>query len=834
MNIELFDFQKDSLARLQQAIIKAQLDSSAEDPEAISFSAPTGAGKTIVLTALFESIFHGEVGFPAQPDAAILWVSDMPELNEQTRLKIERMSDAIHTRQLIMVDSAFDAEKLEGGFIYFVNTQKLGTDKLLTRPGDKRQYSIWETFANTAKAMPKRFYVIIDEAHRGMRFGREAERAQTIMQRFLLGDDKSGLCKMPLVIGVSATPKRFNDLLDEAPHAVQKVWIPAEDVRNSGLLKDRILIHYPEMHTDVEMTLIGKAASHLKEIETHWREYCSEEKEEIVHPIIVVQVEDGTDGKLTRSDLPRTIKAIEVSLGRKLSNHEIVHTFTDRVDLEIAGHKIKHIESSRIEDDTRIRVVLFKMSLSTGWDCPRAEVMVSLRRAEDHTYIAQLLGRMVRSPLARRIEKNAALNDVHLILPKYNRETVSAVIADLENEESVPPSTIGTSDTHIILQRRKKLDKVFDAVQTIYTYRVNAYRKQSGIKRLMGLGRALTIDAIDKNAQITIKRLIVKKMQEEVKRLSDTGVLATGSAKIKRVNIKTVAVASESEIIEMELTSEEKTVEDDIEIRFNEAGRILSNGMHIEYWKNHENPDTEQAKIEVIVLAENFEALKSLEQYTTAQFDILYQKWKRDINAKPDGIQSKYNILRLSTELPQPINWNLPNVIDFNRKPESKSYDKHLYLEGDGSFRVDLGPWEDHVLMEEIQNKDVVGWLRNQERKRWALQIPYEDGNAIKPMFPDLLIIREDKHGYIIDILEPHDQSRRDNLNKARGLAKYASEYSNRLGRIELIRKMSGPDGKQRYMRLDIARDVVFNRILKATTNSQLDDIFDDLASVSP
>ena len=46
--------------------------------------------------------------------------------------------------------------------------------------------------------------------------------------------------------------------------------------------------------------------------------------------------------------------------------------------------------------------MFFKMALSTGWDCPRAEVMMSFRRAEDHTYIAQLLGRMVRTPLARR------------------------------------------------------------------------------------------------------------------------------------------------------------------------------------------------------------------------------------------------------------------------------------------------------------------------------------------------------------------------------------------------------------------------------------------------
>ena len=164
------------------------------------------------MTALFEDIFFGAPEFEAQPDAVILWISDIPELNEQTRLKIESKSDRIRVRQIVNIDSSFDAEKLEGGHIYFVNTQKLGTDKLLTRCGDGRQYTIWETFTNTAQSAPDKFYVVIDEAHRGMRNGQTAVTAQTIIQRFLLGSEEHGLCPMPMVIGVSATPRRLEEL----------------------------------------------------------------------------------------------------------------------------------------------------------------------------------------------------------------------------------------------------------------------------------------------------------------------------------------------------------------------------------------------------------------------------------------------------------------------------------------------------------------------------------------------------------------------------------------------------------------------------------------------
>jgi len=100
MRVSLFDFQEDALAELRSTLSEARTYASIEKPRTISFSAPTGSGKTIVMTALFENIFFGGPEFEPQPDAVILWISDMPELNEQTRLKIEGMSDRIRVRQL--------------------------------------------------------------------------------------------------------------------------------------------------------------------------------------------------------------------------------------------------------------------------------------------------------------------------------------------------------------------------------------------------------------------------------------------------------------------------------------------------------------------------------------------------------------------------------------------------------------------------------------------------------------------------------------------------------------------------------------------------------------
>ena len=69
MRVSLFDFQEDALAELRIKLIAARSLASIDNPQAISFSAPTGAGKTIIMTALFENIFLGESEFAAQSDA---------------------------------------------------------------------------------------------------------------------------------------------------------------------------------------------------------------------------------------------------------------------------------------------------------------------------------------------------------------------------------------------------------------------------------------------------------------------------------------------------------------------------------------------------------------------------------------------------------------------------------------------------------------------------------------------------------------------------------------------------------------------------------------------
>ena len=143
----------------------------------------------------------------------------------------------------------------------------------------------------------------------------------------------------------------------------------------------------------------------------HWQQYCSEQHYAHVNPIFVVQVENAASGEISRTDLDEALRTIEARASYRFEKGEVVHAFGETQTIEINGLEVPYAEPSGINDNRKIKVVFFKESLSTGWDCPRAEAMMSFRRARDATYIAQLLGRMVRTPMQMRIQVDESLND---------------------------------------------------------------------------------------------------------------------------------------------------------------------------------------------------------------------------------------------------------------------------------------------------------------------------------------------------------------------------------------------------------------------------------------
>lgn len=449
MKVELFPFQKSALVALRQncEVAKAVYRTTTK-PQIISLTAPTGAGKTIIASALIENIYCGDHKYEPQPNAIVVWLSDSPQPNEQSKEKIESKCDKLHNQLITITEDSFDQEVLTDGNIYFLNTQKLGKSSNLVKHSDTRQFTIWETLQNTISDKAEQLYFIIDEAHRGAK-GSEAGKATTIMQKFILGSEVDGLYSMPLVIGMSATSERFHSLIANATNStINTVVVSTDDVRKSGLLKDIIKIDYPEDQLlNKDMAVLQAAADEWMDKCKHWHLYCQEQHYSFVNPIFLIQVTNATKDNITATDLDDCVKKIEERLGIKFNVGEIVHAFgSPQSTITVNNLDVPYVEPSQIESNRDIKVVFFKDTLSTGWDCPRAETMMSFRIANDATYIAQLLGRMIRTPKGMRIQVDESLNEVHLFLPNFNRDNVEKVVKALQDAEGANIPTEISSD----------------------------------------------------------------------------------------------------------------------------------------------------------------------------------------------------------------------------------------------------------------------------------------------------------------------------------------------------------------------------------------------------
>lgn len=462
MKVNLIAFQDKAVKQLRLDIAEA-LDSYRRrgKTQVVSLQAPTGAGKTIIAASLIEDIYFGStladgITFDEQPEAIFVWLSDSPELNAQSRQKIELKTSKLRYGQCVtIVEDSFDMEMLEDGHIYFLNTQKISRSGKLTQHSDDRQYTVWETLDNTIQNKSDHLYFIIDEAHRGAKSKREAGTDTTIMQRFIKGYTytengmKRTMHSMPVILGISATVERFNTLVGNTTNvSLQKCVISPDEVRGSGLLKDRIVITYPEDPTkNNDIVLLEAAVEEWLKKCKRWYQYTYEQHYANVDPVLVVQVFQGSGGALSDTNLEDVLAKIEEKVGTSFKAGEVVHCFGGGTTVELNGLNIPHVKASEIADDHKIKVVFFKEALSTGWDCPRAETMMSFAVRNDPTYIAQLLGRMIRTPLQMRVMRDEFLNDVKLYLPHFNKDTVKKVVEELQTNEGgdIPTEINGES-----------------------------------------------------------------------------------------------------------------------------------------------------------------------------------------------------------------------------------------------------------------------------------------------------------------------------------------------------------------------------------------------------
>ena len=837
MRFTLLPFQETTSAKATE-VIRLSMAEVAKlgvdgDGQAITLSAPTGAGKTVMAAAALEALFYGDDIEPALADLTVVWLSDLPNVNEQTLAKVKLASDLIRDDQLAQVDTGFVGDQLTPNSLYFLNTQKLRESSHLVSESEERAFTIWEVLDRTIRRDPSRFVLIIDEAHRGMERKKDKATAEaaSIVQRFILGSDE--MARSPIIVGISATPRQFDDLIAGTSRTIRKAEADVGEVRASGLIKEKIIVWRPQHGAGAhsEFTLLQRAAQDLNGYQLRWDRYTKAQQLPPLHPILVVQVEDTSGDSITATDVEQAIATIEEVLGPQ-NPDSYAHSFGDAPATATFGlRSLRYIKPADIEYDLQVRVVFFKMSLSTGWDCPRAEVVMSFRVAADDDYIAQLVGRMVRNPLARRIESDEVLNSVALYLPKYDRKAVQDIVARLRagDPDFLPSTDAEEGDGLVTCDRDEDLfDRIKSVGATLPTYVVPRRRRMRPIPRLERLAGALSDYEILPDAPKEMEEKLIARIWGGLKARRSDAAMGEAVNRARKVGLDATTLSyltgqAESRTIAVTSTSRS------IDRLFEHVGARVGAGLHQKLWRaiRSDDPgiDGDEARLLVIATLGNDEIIAGAEEFARDLFDDWDTQHRDKIEQLNDTGRLEFEQLDEHADEPRQRNFALPLTVRSRRSTKTTEWPHHLYTDTDGTFPESLNTWETDIVERMFDTPGFICWVRNRARQGWALVLPYDDaGGGWLPVYPDFIFFREAGGKVVADIVDPHGLHLDDAPAKARGLARFAEQHRARFGRLEMFIYDRDAD---RRKTLDLTKKSVRDRVAGVTTTQHLEDLFD-------
>lgn len=349
------------LKNFQLNAIKSLLECMDESNRDIILKSPTGSGKTIILTRFMDEYLK------SHSKTVFVWLTPgKGSLEEQSKAKMDKYIHNSQTKLLLDVMTSGFAEN----DCCFINWEKL-TKKGNNALKDSERTNFLE-FIEKAFADELEFKIIIDESHQNF-----TEKADAIVQLF--HTDK--------IIRCSATP-----IVNKSAKLID---IKEEDVIAEGLIKKLVAINenFPQtLATDNQtIYLLQKAINKRNEIKQLYADMNVD-----VNPLIVIQLPNNSDALLD------TIETFFAQLNIDYEND---------LALWLSG---RHENLENIEENNASQVaVIIKQAVATGWDCPRAHILVKLRENMDETFEIQTIGRIRRMPEAKHYE-NSILDTCYL------------------------------------------------------------------------------------------------------------------------------------------------------------------------------------------------------------------------------------------------------------------------------------------------------------------------------------------------------------------------------------------------------------------------------------
>jgi type III restriction enzyme len=333
----------------------------------LTFKSPTGSGKTIMMAQFLRDIVsdprfsNANVGF--------LWITNSDSLAMQSKDKLFSYYGGASENTLL------DMNNLKDGFIskngvFFINWQKLvskaQTNRKLRTEGEMN--TTFDEYLKATHDQKREVILIIDEEHIA---------SSTVLANDLI----KNVINPRIIIGVSATPQTTGVTVD----------VDRASVVKEGLIKEKTIFQTAEdlenkkfKNMDQDDILLTLAFEKRDELIKYYKKLKID-----INPLVLIQLpndDQASKGATTATKQDLVINFLE-SKGVPVADIA-VWLSEDKVNLsDVEAH------------NSPVSFLLFKQAVATGWDCPRASILVMFREIKNPTFAIQTVGRILRMPL---------------------------------------------------------------------------------------------------------------------------------------------------------------------------------------------------------------------------------------------------------------------------------------------------------------------------------------------------------------------------------------------------------------------------------------------------
>lgn len=347
--------------------------------ETLVLQSPTGSGKTFMMTNYIYEMSKKE-----EYDLCFLWVSiGKGELQVQSYKSVKREIDEALKCSLLEEEFFGSRSEIDKNEIVFVNWEKIRTKDKITGDfknivmKDKETINFPEVLENT-RATGRKIILIIDESH----VAATTDRAKEI---------RDNIIKPELTVEMSATPVLMN--------GAYPVVVKPNDVINEGMIKKEIIINQDidkivDDELDSESLILESAYMKQEHLKKQYSNALSNnETSNQITPLVLIQLPNSVAGEEKKESV---LKFLE-SKGATIDNGKVAVWLSDEA--------INKDAETLLPLDSKVEYLIFKMAIDTGWDCPRAQILVKFRETNSITFEIQTVGRVLRMPEAKHYQE---------------------------------------------------------------------------------------------------------------------------------------------------------------------------------------------------------------------------------------------------------------------------------------------------------------------------------------------------------------------------------------------------------------------------------------------